>query len=89
MIERLVPLAYFKREPFYGSYKGMQYRVMKEEDQLQAVVFPAPYNFKTTEEEEKEYKTFPFTQDGSREVLDWLNERYETRKEKWENAPKW
>lgn len=89
MIENLVPLAYFKREPFYGSYKGMQYRVVKEEDEFQVSVYPEPYNFKTTPDEKKEFKNFPFTNEGRKEILNWLNEKYLEEKERWENAPKW
>ena len=89
MIETLVPINYFKKEPFYGSFKGMQYRVTKEEDGLLAVVFPGPYNFSSTAEEEKEYKTFPFTDEGCKEIINWLNERYKTLQEKWESTAKW
>lgn len=89
MIEDLVPLAYFKREPFYGSYKGMQYRIVKEEDELQAAVYPEPYNYKTTADEKKELKRFPFTDEGKRMALTWLNEKYEKEQEKWVSAPKW
>lgn len=55
MINRndLVPINYYKKEPFYGSYKGMRYRVIKNDDVLLATVWPEPYNFESTADEKR------------------------------------
>ena len=38
------------------------------------------------QEEEKEQKTFPLSDEGMDEAIAWLFERFETEKSKWLNA---
>ncbi|MBT9776214.1 GNAT family acetyltransferase [Clostridium sp. MCC353] len=79
MINRsdLVPINYYKKEPFYGSYKGMRYRVIKSDDVLLATVWPEPYNFESTADEKKKSSEFEFTQNGVDQAYQWLDEQYE------------
>ena len=79
MINRsdLVPLNYYKKEPFYGSYQGMRYRVTKSEDILLATVWPEPYNYDSTPDEKKHSAEFEFTQEGVIQAYQWLDEQYE------------
>lgn len=84
-------LPYVNRNAYTGSYQGMRYRLrkaVKEEDEkfLEAVVYPEPYGFEATAEEEKTFREFPFTQEGFEEAIAWLNEEYERQKERWEQA---
>lgn len=79
-------LPYVNRNAYTGSYKGIRYRLRKvtreeEGSFLEAVVYPEPYSFEATAEEEKTYREFPFTQEGFDEAIGWLNEEYERRKE--------
>lgn len=78
MINRndLVPINYYKKEPFYGSYKGMRYRVIKNDDVLLATVWPEPYNFESTADEKKKSAEFEFTQSGVEQAYQWLDEQY-------------
>lgn len=84
--EAFVPMPFFKKEAYTGSIHGMRYRVKKDEDQFLAWVYPEPYCFEATAEEKKTRKEFPFTEAGRMEVVDWLNEQYETRKNEWDAA---
>ena len=56
--ESFVPMAFFKKEAYTGSFKGMRYRVIKSEDQFEAVVYPEPYCFEATPDENKVKNTF-------------------------------
>lgn len=79
MINRhdLVPINYYKKEPFYGSYKGMRYRVIKSDDILLATVWPEPYNFESTPDEKKHSAEFEFTQEGVNQAYQWLDEQFD------------
>ncbi|MCQ5386820.1 MULTISPECIES: GNAT family acetyltransferase [Hungatella] len=82
--ESFVPMAFFKKEAYTGSFKGMRYRVIKSEDQFEAVVYPEPYCFEATPETAKVKNSFPFTDEGRLAVVDWLNEQYDTRRSEWD-----
>lgn len=75
---------FYKKEKFNGSYKGMRYRIEKqeteEEKHLLTTVWPGPYNYDHTEEKLKESRQFPFDNDGLAQAVDWLNEIWD---EKW------
>lgn len=69
---------FYKKERFHGSYKGMYYRIEKYEPKegdtvLRVTVWPGPYNFDTTPDEQKTSASYPFTDDGLTEVCDYLN----------------
>ena len=77
-------MAFFKKEAYTGSFKGMRYRVIKSEDQFEAVVYPEPYCFEATPETAKVKNSFSFTEEGRLAVVDWLNEQYDTRRSEWD-----
>ena len=86
-------LPYINRGVYTGSYCGMRYRLSKEtreEDAkaLQVVIYPEPFSFEKTPEEKKEYKDFPFTQEGFDEAIAYLNQQYDEKQEDWERALK-
>lgn len=85
--EQFVPLAYFKRETYTGSVLGMRYWVKKVDDKLKAVVYPEPFCFEATPDEKKLSAEFDYTPQGREEVIGWLNNQYETRKDEWEKTP--
>lgn len=75
--EDLFSFAFIKKSPFYGSYKGMRYRVGKEEEQLEACVYPEPYSYENTPEEEKQKEVFAFSPEGYEQAKDWLVKQFE------------
>lgn len=62
-----------KKEPFSGSHCGMRYYLTLSGDQLAAYIYPEPWCFEATPEEEKEKKEFAFTQEGLEEAIAWIN----------------
>ena len=69
---------FYKKETFTGSYKGMRYLLKKDTEEetniFRCYVWPGPYNFATTPDEQKTMATFPFTEAGKQEAVDWMNE---------------
>ncbi|MCR5665989.1 MAG: hypothetical protein K6G01_04105 [Eubacterium sp.] len=78
--EDLLNINYYKKEPFSGSDTSMRYYIRKktveEEDVLEAFVYPQPYSFEATPDEEKVSKEFAFSNDGLAQLADWLNEMH-------------
>ncbi len=82
---------YVYGEAFYGSYRSRCYRLAMEpmenlrftpkekwgERTLRAWVWPGPYAFDETEDEKKEYRDFPYTEEGLDQAVEWLDERCE------------
>lgn len=86
-------LPYINRGVYTGSFHGMRYRMSKEtreneEKALQLVIYPEPYCFENTPEEQKEYIDFPFTEEGFDQAVAYLNQQYEARRDIWEDALK-
>uniref|UniRef100_UPI004056D080 GNAT family acetyltransferase n=1 Tax=Agathobacter sp. TaxID=2021311 RepID=UPI004056D080 len=86
-------LPYVNRGVYTGSYKGMRFRMRKQESEekgkyLEVIIYPEPFCFEATPEEEKQAQEFPFTDDGFDEAVAWMNQEYEARKERWERAAK-
>lgn len=86
--EDILNMNFYKKEKFTGSYRGMRYLIRKdsvpEEDAFSVTVWRGPYNYDTTPEEKKTTCRFPFTPEGKRQVVDWLNAQWESRKSEWE-----
>lgn len=75
---------FFYKQPFKGSYKKMRFWVaceLPEEDsggkQYLAITYPDALCFEKTEEEKKQSRRFPFSEEGRVEVLEWLDRQYD------------
>ena len=90
---------YYYGEAFFGSCQGMRYRVaadplkrmrpdkpVPEDVRLVATVWPEPWSWAGTEEQEKKSESFPFSPEGLDQVADWLNTCYEEEKTRWNAA---
>lgn len=82
-----LPLNYIKKENLTGSYQGMRYIFMKDEEGLVVYIWPEPYCFEKTEDEKKTCKIFDFSEEGKLAAIDWMNEQYVSRKSEWMNTP--
>ena len=77
-----------KKEPFSGSHCGMRYYLTAKDDILTAYLYPEPWCFEATQEDQKERKEFPFTQEGLDDAISWMNQRYEADRDHWEHISK-
>ena len=85
-------------EAYFGSHKGMRYRLAADPLKrlrpgqppdgltLLATVWPEPFAYGKSNKEEHISQNFPFTEEGLLDAVAWLNERYEAEMEKWEKA---
>ncbi len=92
MIQRqdILSMEYLKKTEFTGSHQGMRYRLEKsgsgEETRLLATVWPEPFNFFTTPQEQKESRAFSFDEDGVTDAVAWMNDRLFEERPRWEKA---
>lgn len=93
--ETFIVLNIIKKEDFTGSLKGMRYRLSlkkgetPEDTCIEVTIWPQPYGYAKTPDEEKEIKEFPFSEEGRVQVVDWLNEQYLLQKSRWDEALVW
>lgn len=92
MIQRtdILSMGYLKKTEFTGCYRGMRYRLESAEvdgdKQLKVTIWPEPFNFFKTPEDEKQYAFFTFDEDGVNDGIAWMNDRWFEDKDKWESA---
>ena len=94
MIERqdILSMEYLKKTEFTGCHQGMRYRLegvaQESGKKLRVTVWPEPFNFFTTPEEEKESAEFSFDEDGVTDAVAWMNDRLFEERDRWEHAHK-
>lgn len=76
---------FLKKENYSGSYDGMRFYLLKAEDKLRACIYPEPWCFEKTPQEDKTWEEFPFSAEGLKEALDWINDCYEKDIDRWRN----
>lgn len=81
-----IALNFIKKEPVLGSYKGMRYKLSRANDEIEACIWPEPYNFIKTKDELKQYEHFTLDEEGKNKAVEWLNRQVEEQHELWENA---
>ncbi len=90
--KRLIPVGGLKKEPFSGSHNGMRYLFTgddgKNSTTFTVYIYPEPWCFEDTPDEEKEKAVFPLTEDGMDQAIGWLHERFEAERAKWLSASK-
>lgn len=92
MIQRedILSMEYLKKTEYTACHQGMRYRLegveVEEKKFLKATVWPEPFNFFKTPEEEKRSELFSFDEDGVLDAVAWMNDRLFEEKDKWERA---
>lgn len=84
--ETFVPIQFFKKEAYTGSMNGMRYRVNKIEEGLEAVVYPEPYCYEATPDEQKTKTVFDFSDEGLEQIVNWINQQYEEKLDLWKSS---
>ncbi len=87
-------------EAYFGSHKGMRYRLareplenvffVKKEDRapatLMATVWPEPYAYGKTDKSLMTSENFEVSQEGLEKAVEWINEQYSSRIDEWNRA---
>ena len=79
---QIMPLNFFMYKGVYsGEHHGMRYRIKKAgekpDEVLKAYVWQKPYSFAATPKEEIISETFPLSEEGRLQLVDWLKQMYE------------
>lgn len=99
--EDVLSIEFLKKTEYHGCHQGMRFRIEKatvpgeEEGQtktvLKTTIWPEPFNFHTTPEEEKTSTITSFDEDGIVDSIAWMNnmlfeqkERFDRAKENWQ-----
>lgn len=90
--EDILSMEFLKKTEFTGCDSGMRYRLEKveeaDEKKLKCTVWPEPFNFFKTPEEEKLSSLFDFSEDGVADAVAWMNDRLFEDKDRWSQAYK-
>lgn len=77
---------YIMKEELTGSYLGMRYMLKKKGEGIEVTIWPEPYCYAKTPEEEKTRHEVKSSPDGVEEARKWLNEQYEAQIDRWKNT---
>jgi len=97
MIQRedILSMDFLKKTEYTASHQGMRYRLEGVSSEtgkmLKATVWPEPFNYFTTPEEEKQSELFDFSEDGIVDAIGWMNnclfegyDKYKKASENWD-----
>ena len=91
MIDKtFIPVMGLKKEPYSGCHGGMRYYFQADEEKVNftVTVYPEPWSFDKTPDEDKETSTWPISEEGMDGAIDWLKKKYEEKKEYWDDSLK-
>jgi hypothetical protein len=74
-----ISLAYIKKERYTGSCDGLRFFLEKKEAEgedpvIQVCLWPEPYCFEKTPDDQKHYREFAFSDEGLEQAIDYLSE---------------
>ena len=86
--DEVLNLNYYKKTSYTGWMKPLRFLIkMEKPEESEAIfhawVWPGPYIFDLTDDSLKLDKTASFSEDGKREIVDWINEQYDLHKDEW------
>ena len=64
---------FLKKECYTGSHCGTRYYLAAADGLIKACVYPEPWCFEATPEDQKTWKEFTFTQDGLSDAVAWID----------------
>ena len=97
-LKSFFPLSHYEYgEAYFGSYKGMRYRLAREPlenvkftpldkrgpDTLMATVWPEPNSYAHTDDSLKTTENFEVSQEGLEKAVQWINDQYTSRESEW------
>jgi hypothetical protein len=84
--EEVLNLNYYKKTSYSGWMKPLRFLIKMETTEegnsiFHAWVWPGPYIFSLANDTEKIDFIAPFSEEGKKQVVDWINQQYETYKD--------
>lgn len=88
--EDILSMEFLKKTEFTGCHQGMRYRLEGVQGEngiiLKVTVWPEPFNFLKTPDDQKTSAAFSFSEEGVEEAVKWMNSRLEADEDKWDHA---
>ncbi len=86
--DEVLNLNYYKKTDYTGWTNGMRFRIARETSEDTDAIFhvwvwPGPYIFGLTSDDLKTDATFPFSEEGKIQAVDWINAQFEEKREIW------
>lgn len=92
--EEVLNMNYYKKTSYTGWMGGMRFLIRREAPEAEegkdpidpffhVWVWPGPYIFDLTPADKKYTARFPFTAEGKKMAVDWINEQYEVHLSEW------
>ncbi|MFR8548100.1 MAG: hypothetical protein ACLVEV_05710 [Lachnospiraceae bacterium] len=81
-LQGMFSLELVKKERFCGSHGKMRYMLCKSEDRLQAFVYPEPFCWEATPDDQKQSEYFELSNEGIAQAVAWINRKYSETTEK-------
>ena len=77
--EDILSLEFLKKSEYTGSHGGMRYRLegvtAEEGRRLKATLWPEPFAYGATPDEQKQSEVFDFSEEGIQAAVDWMNKQ--------------
>ena len=73
MFKEPISINYLKLQPYFGSYNGVSFALIKKDEKLEAYLYPGPFSFDATPDEKKLKAEFEFGKEGYEEAVAWMN----------------
>ena len=72
-----ISLNYIKKERYTGSNDGVRFMLEKksvegEDDKILVCIWPEPFSFEKTEEDQKRFREFPYNDEGLEEAVSYI-----------------
>ena len=74
--EKPISINYIKLQPYFGSFNGVSFALIKNEEKLEAYLYPPPFGFDATPEEKKLKSEYEFSDEGYGQAVSWMNEHF-------------
>ena len=74
--EKPISINYIKLQPYFGSFNGISFALIKNEEKLEAYLYPPPFGFDATPEEKKLKSEYEFSDEGYEQAVRWMNEHF-------------
>ena len=88
--KKLIPVKGLKKNPFQVLILecAIIFCADDTKENFLVFVYPEPWSFEKTPDEQKTQNTFPMTEDGMDAAISWLLEQYDARRDFWNSVSK-
>ena len=86
--DEVLNLNYYKKTSYTGWMESMRFLIKREAPEEGDAIFhvwiwPGPFIFSIVPDDKKIDATFPFSDEGKRQAVDWINEQYTNHIDLW------